>query len=219
MAATVGWVYSSSSNANSHATNDMEEKRKIVVSAFGEDQVPQIRKKVSNSWSAVEDTLSSTKDTFERHKIVFTVLTSVASIGTAWAGYTIRHLHETKVEQRLDSIENAVNEKKIIDLEGRKIKKAGDTGSMLQLVFQPCGVALVVGYGLGWRGGRSYAHRKFKREQMKLLGQDKPKRWQLKFLKRPILRFRKSNATVKAHKLLNRSIPDQQRNPREANPA
>ncbi|GJV10519.1 hypothetical protein Tco_1352060 [Tanacetum coccineum] len=216
MAATVGWAYSSSSNANSHATNDMEEKRKMVASAFGEDQVPQIRKKVSNSWSAVEDTLSSTKDTFERHKIVFTVLTSVASIGTAWAGYTIRHLHETKVEQRLDSIENAM--KKNYDLEGKEFKKLVGTGSSAAACVATAGVALVVGYGLGWRGGRSYAHRKFKREQMKLLGQDKPKRWQLKFLKRPILRFRKSNATVKASETVERSIPTA-RNPKEANPA
>ncbi|KAJ0763034.1 hypothetical protein HanOQP8_Chr04g0167761 [Helianthus annuus] len=52
--------------------------------------VPQIRKKVSNSFSAVEDTFLSTKETFERHKVVFTILTSIASVGTAWVanGYT-----------------------------------------------------------------------------------------------------------------------------------
>ncbi|KAJ0798142.1 hypothetical protein HanPI659440_Chr04g0181561 [Helianthus annuus] len=48
--------------------------------------VPQIRKKVSNSFSAVEDTFLSTKETFERHKVVFTILTSIASVGTAWVG-------------------------------------------------------------------------------------------------------------------------------------
>ena len=41
------------------------------------------------------------------------------------------------------------------------------------------GTALIVGYGLGWRGGTWYANRKFRREQLKLLGQIKPKRWQL----------------------------------------
>nr|GEV03542.1 RNA-directed DNA polymerase, eukaryota, reverse transcriptase zinc-binding domain protein [Tanacetum cinerariifolium] len=154
-------------------------------------------------------TLSSTKDTFERHKVVFTILTSVASIATAWAGYTIRHLHETKVEQRLDSIENAM--KKNYDLEGKEFKKLVGTGSSSAAAcVATAGVALVVGYGLGWRGGRSYAQCKFKREQMKLLGQDKPKRWQLKFLKRPILRFRKSNATVKASETVERSIPTAQ---------
>ncbi|KAL6010283.1 hypothetical protein ACLOJK_000714 [Asimina triloba] len=35
-------------------------------------------------------------------------------------------------------------------------------------------------YGLGWRGGKWYANRKFRNEQMKLVGQIKPLalRWQ-----------------------------------------
>ncbi|KAI3674927.1 hypothetical protein L2E82_51803 [Cichorium intybus] len=153
----------------------------------------QIRRKVSNSWSAVEDTLLSTKDTFERHKVVFTILTSMASIGTAWGGYMLRHLHETKVEQRLDSIENAM--KRNYDLEGKEFKKlVGNGNSNVAACVATSGVSLVIGYGLGWRGGRWYANRKFKREQMKLLGQVKPKRWQLKFLKR----IRKPNVAVKA---------------------
>ncbi|XP_071726030.1 uncharacterized protein [Rutidosis leptorrhynchoides] len=169
--------------------------------------VPQIRKKISNSWSAVEDTFLSTKDTFERHKIVFTILTSVASIGTAWAGYTLRHLHETKVERRLDSIENAM--KKNYDLEGKEFQKLVGTGtSNAAACIATAGVSLVVGYGFGWRGGRWYANRKFKREQMKLLGQVKPKRWHLRFLKRPILtRLKNSNATVKEPETVARPTP------------
>ncbi|KAK4777360.1 hypothetical protein SAY87_017547 [Trapa incisa] len=65
-------------------------------------------------------------------------------------------------------------------------------------------------YALGWRGGKWYANRKFKREQMKLLGQIKPKRWQLlsqvkpkgwklQFLKRPLSR---SRAPESAHKTI-----------------
>ncbi|KAJ0798141.1 hypothetical protein HanPI659440_Chr04g0181551 [Helianthus annuus] len=73
-------------------------------------------------------------------------------------------------------------------------------------------------YGLGWRGGRWYANRKFKREQMKLLGQVKPKRWQLKFLKRPIIRLKRSNGAVKAPETVERSAP-MAHNPSEANPA
>ncbi|CAN4109933.1 unnamed protein product [Withania somnifera] len=43
------------------------------------------------------------------------------------------------------------------------------------------GTTLILGYGLGFRGGKWYANRKFRREQMKLLGQIKPKRWPLRF--------------------------------------
>ncbi|KAI3695438.1 hypothetical protein L1987_78435 [Smallanthus sonchifolius] len=180
--------------------------------------VPQIRKKVSNSWSAVEDTFLSTKDTFERHKVVFTILTSIASVGTAWAGYTFRHFHETKVEQRLESIENAM--KKNYDIEGKEFKKLVGTGnSNAAACIATAGVSLIIGYGLGWRGGRWYANRQLKREQMKLLGQVKPKRWQLKFLKRPIIRLKRSNATVKASETVGRSAPVAHNPTEEANPA
>ncbi|KAK6142442.1 hypothetical protein DH2020_022790 [Rehmannia glutinosa] len=70
--------------------------------------VAQLRKKASNSVAAVQDTFYSTKDIFERHKVVFTISTSIASVATAWAGYTLRHLHESKVEQKLESIEKAM---------------------------------------------------------------------------------------------------------------
>ncbi|KVI10663.1 uncharacterized protein LOC112507717 [Cynara cardunculus var. scolymus] len=181
--------------------------------------VPHIRKKVSNSLSAIEDTFLSTKDTFERHKVVFTILTSIASIGTAWAGYTIRHLHETKVEERLDSIEKAM--RKNYDLEGKEFKKLVGTGSSnAAACVATAGVSLVVGYGLGWRGGRWYANRKFQREQMKLLGQVKPKKWQLqKFLRRPMIRLKKANSSVKAPESVQNTISDAANNAREANPA
>lgn len=64
-------------------------------------------------------------------------------------------------------------------------------------------------YGLGWRGGRWYATRKFRREQMKLLGQIKPRRWQLlgqikpraiqfQFLRSPLTRLRGSETSARA---------------------
>ncbi|XP_023754392.1 uncharacterized protein LOC111902810 isoform X1 [Lactuca sativa] len=156
--------------------------------------IHHIKRMFSNSLSALEDTFLSTKDTYERHKVVFTLLTSIASIGTAWTGYTLRHLHETKVEQRLDSIENAM--KRNYDLDGKEFKKmVGNGNSNAAACVATSGVTLVIGYGLGWRGGRWYANRKFKREQMKLLGQVKPKKWQLKKI---LGRLRKSNTAVKA---------------------
>ncbi|KAL0311269.1 UNVERIFIED_CONTAM: hypothetical protein Sangu_2421600 [Sesamum angustifolium] len=52
-------------------------------------------------------------------------------------------------------------------------------------------------YGLGWRGGSWYANRKFRKEQLKLLGQIKPKRWPLKFLRRPLIRPRLQETAAK----------------------
>ncbi|KAK1306174.1 Triacylglycerol lipase 2 [Acorus calamus] len=47
---------------------------------------PNLKRKASNTFSAVQDTYLSTKDIYERHKVVFTMATSVGSILTAWAG-------------------------------------------------------------------------------------------------------------------------------------
>ncbi|XP_074307768.1 uncharacterized protein LOC141642749 [Silene latifolia] len=147
----------------------------------------ELKKRGSNSWSAVEDTFYSTKDTFERHRVVFTVGTSLASVGTAWIGYTLRHLHDTRVDKRLDSIEQAM--KGTFEIEREEIKKIVNTGSLsIASCAATAGTTLLIGYALGWRGGKWYANRKFRREQMILLGQIKPRRWKLQ-LKKPNLRF------------------------------
>jgi hypothetical protein len=90
-----------------------------------------LKRKSRNSIAAIQETFHSTKDTFERHRIVFTVGTSIASVATAFIGlfqfphhlhnlisllliffdilgYSLRHLHETRVDERLQSIERAV---------------------------------------------------------------------------------------------------------------
>lgn len=45
-----------------------------------------LKRKSLNSWAAIQDTYFSTKDTFERHRVVFTVGTSIASVATAFIG-------------------------------------------------------------------------------------------------------------------------------------
>ncbi|XVF21053.1 hypothetical protein REPUB_Repub12eG0057200 [Reevesia pubescens] len=156
----------------------MQRLRNRSTSVLGSMAVPQLKRKALNSWAAVQDTFFSTKDTFERHRVVFTVGTSVASVATAWFGYSLRHYHESKVDQRLESIEKAM--KNDHHLEHADFKKLVDPGpSKTAAWIATAGTALVVGYGLGWRGGTWYANRKFRREQLKLLGQIKPKRWQL----------------------------------------
>lgn len=172
----------------------------------GHQFVPLLKRKASNAVSAVQDTFYSTKDIFETHKVVFTISTSLASIATAWAGYTLRHVHESKVEQRLDSIEKAMNNN--YQMEHKEFKKlVGSGGFSTQACVATAGTSLIIGYGLGWRGGKWYANRKFKKEQMKLLGHIKPKQWQLKFLRRPLIRPRSPENAVKTSGALQKDLP------------
>uniref|UniRef100_A0A1J3J9C6 Triacylglycerol lipase 2 n=1 Tax=Noccaea caerulescens TaxID=107243 RepID=A0A1J3J9C6_NOCCA len=169
--------------------------------------VPHLKKKVQNSMVALHDSYLSTKDLFERHRVVFTVGTSIASVATAWIGYSLRHYNETRINQRLESIENAM--KNSHELERGELKKLVDpVGSKFTSTIATAGTTLVIGYGLGWRGGIWYANRKFRREQMRLAGQLKPREWKLlgrikhrawpttKFLRRPFPRQNKTTESA-----------------------
>nr|CAB3486102.1 unnamed protein product [Digitaria exilis] len=123
--------------------------------------LPNIRRRASNSMAAVRDTFFSTKQVFESHRIVFTVGTSIASVLTAWAGYSLRQLKDNhKVEHE-------------------EIKKIVTSSN----ISTPACVAtamttMVVGYALGWRGGAWFTRRAFRREQQKLMGHMKShNRW------------------------------------------
>ncbi|CAI0551010.1 unnamed protein product [Linum tenue] len=176
---------------------------------FGSMQLPHLKKKALNSFAAVQDTYLSTKDTFERHRVVFTIGTSAASVATAWIGYTLRHLHESKVEQRLESIEKAMQNNQA--LEHAELKKLVDPGSSRYATYiATIGTTFVLGYGFGWRGGRWYANRKFRQEQMKLMGQITPRKWELmgkiksrglglQALRRGLSRSRSSDMATKSH--------------------
>ncbi|XP_020103372.1 uncharacterized protein LOC109720567 isoform X2 [Ananas comosus] len=132
---------------------------------------------------------------FEKHRVVFTVGTSVASVLTAWAGYSLRQLHQSKLEKRLESIEQTL--KSNYDVEHEEIKKIVSSGSVSTAAcFATAWTSLLLGYGLGWRSGAWYANRKFRREQLKLMGQIKPYRWQL--LRKPYAIFRRTRTTNKA---------------------
>ncbi|CAL9213755.1 unnamed protein product [Arabidopsis halleri] len=162
------------------------------ASLLGSAVVPQLKKKALNSLVAVQDSYLSTKDLFERHRVVFTVGTSIASVATAWIGYSLRHYNETRINQRLESIENAM--KNTQELERGELKKLVDpVGSRFTTTIATAGTTLILGYGLGWRGGIWYANRKFRREQMRLAGQLKPRAWPTtKFLRRPFPRQNKT---------------------------
>ncbi|XP_042037436.1 uncharacterized protein LOC121783431 [Salvia splendens] len=150
--------------------------------------VSQLRRKAMDSMSSAQLTYSTIRDLFERHKVVFTVSTSIASVVTAWAGYSLRQLHQSRVEQKLESIEKAM--KSNYQMEDPELRKLVSGSVSLPACLATAGTGLIIGLGLGWRGGVRYANRRFQREQMKLLGQLKPGRWPLKLFKRPILRRR-----------------------------
>ncbi|XP_010556970.1 PREDICTED: uncharacterized protein LOC104826130 [Tarenaya hassleriana] len=185
----------------------MQRLRSRGTSLLGFAIVPQLKKKTLNSWAAIQDSYLSTKALFESHRAVFTIGTSIASVATAWAGYSIRHYHESKIDQRLQSIENAM--KNNHDLERGELKKLVDpAGSRTAFTIATAGTTLIIGYGLGWRGGMWYANRKYRREQLRLAGQLKPRSWQLlgrikprgwpsKLLKRPFRRHRTSENDLK----------------------
>ncbi|XP_008799446.1 uncharacterized protein LOC103714087 [Phoenix dactylifera] len=148
--------------------------------------LPNLKRKSSNTWSAVQETYLSTKQVFESHRVVFTIGTSLTSILTAWAGYSLRQYHQSKIEKRLGSIEQAL--KNNYEVEHQEIKKIVSSGNASTAVcIATAWTSLVIGYGLGWRGGAWYTNRKFRREQLKLMGQIKPQKWQ--FLRRPFVRF------------------------------
>nr|XP_027187780.1 triacylglycerol lipase 2-like isoform X2 [Cicer arietinum] len=138
-----------------------------------------LKRKSLNSWAAIQDTYFSTKDTFERHRVVFTVGTSIASVATAFIGYSLRHVHDTRVDERLQSIEHAM--KNHVNLQHSEIKDivGPPGGCSIPACAATAGTALLIGYGLGWRGGSWYTTKKFRKEQMKILGQIKPRRWQM----------------------------------------
>ncbi|KAL0537414.1 hypothetical protein IC582_026392 [Cucumis melo] len=153
-----------------------------------------LKRKAVNSWTAVQDTFYSTKDVFERHRVVFTVGTSVASVATAWIGYTLRHYHDIQVDRRLESIEEAMRTRH--QLEHSELTKVVNAGKIsVPACFATAGTSLIIGYCLGWRGGKQYANKQFRREQMKLLGEIKP-RWSLLTRLKPkelIFPFRRSS--------------------------
>ncbi|KAF5746119.1 putative F13M7.2 protein [Tripterygium wilfordii] len=156
----------------------MQRLRSRGTSLLGSLAVPRLKSRAIKSAAAIQDTFFLTKDIFERHRVVFTVGTSIASVATAWGGYSLRHLHDTKVDQRLESIEKVLKSNEHVD--HAEFKKLVDSGSSRTAAcIATAGTTLIIGYALGWRGGSWYANRKFRHEQMKLLGQIKPKRWQL----------------------------------------
>ncbi|KAK4777361.1 hypothetical protein SAY87_017548 [Trapa incisa] len=106
---------------------------------------PLIKKKALNTLGAVQDTYFSTKDTFERHRVVFTLGTSIASVATAWAGYSLRHYHETNFDRRLESIEKAM--KNNYHFEHADIKKIVDQESSRSAVcFATSATTLIIGF-------------------------------------------------------------------------
>lgn len=176
----------------------------VLRRSFG---IPELKRKTSNTWAAVQDTFYATKDVFERHRVVFTIGTSIASVGTAWAGYSLRYLHQEKVERRLESIEKAMTN--VHHVEEEELKKIVNTGNVsYPACVATVGTSLIIGYGLGWRGGKWHANRTFHKQQQKLLGLNKPQKW--RFLRKPFSRLRPSEAKVGESGITHMDAPNTQ---------
>ncbi|RWR80130.1 triacylglycerol lipase 2-like protein isoform X2 [Cinnamomum micranthum f. kanehirae] len=114
-------------------------------------------------------------------------------------GYSLRYHHQSKVEERLSSIEKAMTSNHHVEHE--EIKKIVNSGNVSSAAcVATAGATLILGYGLGWRGGKWNANRKFRKEQMKLLGQIKPSRWEA--LQRRLARSRTSDSAHRTPEVL-----------------
>ncbi|XP_057741568.1 uncharacterized protein LOC130960240 isoform X1 [Arachis stenosperma] len=81
---------------------------------------------------------------FERHRVVFTIGTSITSVATAWIGYSLRHFHDEKVEQRLESIKKVMKHKH--NLEHSKIKDiVGPGGLSVPTCAATAATTLIIG--------------------------------------------------------------------------
>lgn len=132
---------------------------------------------VGNVSRAASEAFVSTKDAFERHRVVFTIAASLASAGAAWAGYTARQIHQHKLEERLRSIEHAMTSvHNIGEEQARAITKQTAAGTVN---YRTCGaatgLALLIGYGFGWKSGSWYTVRRLSRRYSKRLEKEKPK--------------------------------------------
>uniref|UniRef100_A0A0E0PFF5 Uncharacterized protein n=1 Tax=Oryza rufipogon TaxID=4529 RepID=A0A0E0PFF5_ORYRU len=179
--------------------------------------LPNLRRRASNSWAAVRDTFFSTKEVFESHRVVFTVGTSIASVLTAWAGYSLRHMQQSRIDKRLNSIEQSLKDTHKVEHE--EIKKIVTSSNIstpacvaTALTTSVVGCALLLQlarYALGWRGGAWYARRGFRREQQKLMGQiNSHHRWHWRpfsKLKNRLRRNRPAAKTVEAPRLTGES--------------
>ncbi|KAG6385171.1 hypothetical protein SASPL_153999 [Salvia splendens] len=103
----------------------------------------QLRRKAMDSMSSAQVTYSTIKDLFERHKVVFTVSTSIASVVTAWAGYSLRQLHQSRVEQKLESIEKAM--KYNYQMEDPELRKLVSGSVSLPACLATAGTGLIIG--------------------------------------------------------------------------
>lgn len=131
-----------------------------------------VRGKAVHGYRALHDTFYSIKAVFEKHNVVFTIGASLASAGAAWAGYTARQLHQRKVEERLNSIEQAMTTVHNLEVEQVQAITKG-IGVSYPACAATATTTLVVGYALGFRGGRRYTLNRIRKQQQKPLALSK----------------------------------------------
>lgn len=120
------------------------------------------------------------------------------SVLTAWAGYSIRHMQQTKIDKRLHSIEQSLRDTHKVEHD--EIKKIVTSYNIsTSACIATALTTTVVGYALGWRGGAWYARRIVRREQQKLMGQIKSQnRWHWRPFSKLRTRFRSNRHASKS---------------------
>nr|XP_024365171.1 uncharacterized protein LOC112277200 isoform X5 [Physcomitrium patens] len=89
-----------------------------------------------------------------------------------WIGYTARQLHQRKVEERLNSIEQAMTTVHNLEVEQVQAITKG-IGVSYPACAATATTTLVVGYALGFRGGRRYTLNRIRKQQQKPLALSK----------------------------------------------
>ncbi|KAL2614129.1 hypothetical protein R1flu_025821 [Riccia fluitans] len=131
-----------------------------------------MRQTLSQAQRAVNDTFNSLKAVFEKHNVVLTIGGSIASAGAAWAGYAARQVHQKKVEDRLNNLEHVMTN--VHQMEEEQVKAlVHQVGVSYKACAATAGTTLVIGYGLGFRGGRWYTIQRYQKQQKKLLQLEK----------------------------------------------
>ncbi|RRT73058.1 hypothetical protein B296_00033080 [Ensete ventricosum] len=123
---------------------------------------PNLKRKTSNTWSAVQDTYLSTK--VATFFLNFGSLLSFFSTCFVVSGYTLRQIHQSNVEKRLESLEQALvlNEfegssklesvlviqlKSSYKMEHEEIKKIASSGNISSSACVAiAGTSLVIGF-------------------------------------------------------------------------
>eukprot|EP00898_Chlorokybus_atmophyticus_P009057 jgi/Chlat1/9152/Chrsp97S08443 len=108
---------------------------------------------------AVSETWCSTRDTFERNRIVFTIGGTLLSAGAAWAGFAARKVHQSNLEERLQAIQRRLEQNHGVHMKDQPLE-VNYAGVSYTMTAYAATVGLLAGFGMGYYKGRLSALRR-----------------------------------------------------------